>query len=153
MGFCIFSNVAIAAQVARGLGYGKVAVIDFDVHHGNGTQAVFQTDPNLFFGSIHQWPLYPGTGAESETGVGNIVNAPVPPHAPRELWRRRFEDRLLPALDAFAPDLILIPKVETPEQVGEADRLMRELKVSNGVDRAIWLMPSGSSVRTPWPVS
>ncbi len=108
MGFCLFSNVAVAARAAQAKGLARVAVVDFDVHHGNGTQAAFEHDPTLFLASIHQSPLYPGTGDESETGVGNIVNAPVPPHAPRELWRRRFEERLLPALDAFAPDLILI---------------------------------------------
>jgi acetoin utilization deacetylase AcuC-like enzyme len=90
MGFCIFSNVAIAARVAQGLGLARVAVIDFDVHHGNGTQAAFETDDSLFYGSIHQRPLYPGTGAASETGVGNVVNSPVPPMA------------------ANTPDLILI---------------------------------------------
>jgi acetoin utilization deacetylase AcuC-like enzyme len=108
MGFCLFSNIAVAARAAQAKGLAKVAVVDFDVHHGNGTQAAFEQDASLFLASIHQSPLYPGTGAEDETGVGNIVNAPVPPHAPRELWRRRFEDRLLPALDAFAPDLVLI---------------------------------------------
>ena len=107
MGFCLFSNVAIAARLARELGYARVAVIDFDVHHGNGTQAVFAEDPSLFFGSIHQWPLYPGTGAASERGVGNLVNATVPPLAPREAWRAAFEGLMTP-LDAFAPELILI---------------------------------------------
>ena len=88
-------------------GLAKVAVVDFDVHHGNGTQAAFETDPSLFYASIHQWPLYPGTGAASETGVGNVVNSVVGPMAPREAWRAAFE-RLMPAMDAFAPDLILI---------------------------------------------
>jgi acetoin utilization deacetylase AcuC-like enzyme len=69
---------------------------------------VVETDPSLFYASIHQSPLYPGTGDADETGVGNVVNAPAPPHAPRELWRRLFETRLIPALDAFAPDLVLI---------------------------------------------
>jgi acetoin utilization deacetylase AcuC-like enzyme len=108
MGFCLFSNIAVAARAAQAKGLARIAVVDFDVHHGNGTQAVFEHDPTLFLASIHQSPLYPGTGAESETGVGNVFNAPVPPHAPRELWRQRFEQRLMPALDAFAPDLILI---------------------------------------------
>ncbi|RZJ83281.1 MAG: histone deacetylase family protein, partial [Brevundimonas sp.] len=84
MGFCLFSNVAVAARAAQAEGMARVAVIDFDVHHGNGTQAAFEADDTLFLGSIHQMPLYPGTGAASETGVGNIVNAPVPPHAARE---------------------------------------------------------------------
>jgi acetoin utilization deacetylase AcuC-like enzyme len=108
MGFCLFSNVAVAAQAGRALGLARVAVIDFDVHHGNGTQAAFEDDATLFLGSIHQMPLYPGTGAASETGVGNIVNAPVAPHVPRESWRATFSGGLMPALDDFAPELIII---------------------------------------------
>jgi acetoin utilization deacetylase AcuC-like enzyme len=108
MGFCLFSNVAVAARAAQALGLARVAVVDFDVHHGNGTQAVVETDPSLFYASIHQSPLYPGTGGADETGVGNVVNAPAPAHAPRELWRRLFEARLMPALSAFAPDLVLV---------------------------------------------
>ena len=108
MGFCLFSSVAIAARVGQSLGMARVAVIDFDVHHGNGTQAAFEHDASLFLGSIHQMPLYPGTGAAAETGVGNIVNAPVAPHAAREAWRATFAGGLMPALDDFAPDLILI---------------------------------------------
>ena len=108
MGFCLFSNVAVAARVAQAEGMARVAVIDFDVHHGNGTQAAFQDDDSLFLGSIHQMPLYPGTGAASETGVGNIVNVPVPAHAARESWRATFAGGLMPALHDFRPDLILI---------------------------------------------
>jgi acetoin utilization deacetylase AcuC-like enzyme len=107
MGFCIFSNVALAARAAQAAGLARVAVVDFDVHHGNGTQAAFESDPSLFLASIHQHPLYPGTGDPSETGVGNIVNGVVGPHAPREQWRRVFEG-MMDRLDAFAPDLILI---------------------------------------------
>jgi acetoin utilization deacetylase AcuC-like enzyme len=108
MGFCLFSNVAVAARAAQAAGLARVAVIDFDVHHGNGTQAAVEHDPTLFLGSIHQMPLYPGSGDASETGVGNVVNVPVPPHAAREGWRASFQAGLMPALDAFAPDLILI---------------------------------------------
>ncbi|MDB5455010.1 MAG: histone deacetylase superfamily [Caulobacter sp.] len=107
MGFCVFSNVAVAARVAQAAGLGRVAIVDFDVHHGNGTQAAFEHDPTVFFASIHQSPLYPGTGDPSETGVGNIANATVPPHAPREVWRKRFEG-LMSLVDGFAPDLILV---------------------------------------------
>jgi acetoin utilization deacetylase AcuC-like enzyme len=107
MGFCLFSNVAVAARVAQASGFQKVAVVDFDVHHGNGTQAAFEEDPELFLASIHQWPLYPGTGDPSETGVGNIANATVAPMAPREVWRAAF-DGLMARVDDFSPDLILI---------------------------------------------
>jgi acetoin utilization deacetylase AcuC-like enzyme len=107
MGFCMFSNVAVAARAAQAAGLARIAVVDFDVHHGNGTQAVFETDPTLFLASIHQRPLYPGTGDASETGVGNIVNGVVGPNSPREKWRKVF-DRLMENVDAFAPDLILI---------------------------------------------
>jgi acetoin utilization deacetylase AcuC-like enzyme len=107
MGYCVFSNVAVAAAAARQAGARKVAVVDFDVHHGNGTQAIFQSNPNLFFGSIHQLPGWPGSGLASETGVGNVVNVPVRPYADPEHWREGFE-RLMTRVDAFAPDLILI---------------------------------------------
>jgi acetoin utilization deacetylase AcuC-like enzyme len=107
MGFCMFSNVAVAARAAQAAGLARIAVVDFDVHHGNGTQAAFETDPTLFLASIHQRPLYPGTGDASETGVGNIVNGVVGPNSPREKWRKVF-DSLMERVDAFAPDLILI---------------------------------------------
>jgi acetoin utilization deacetylase AcuC-like enzyme len=108
MGFCIFSNVAIGARVAQAAGLARVAVADFDVHHGNGTQAAFEDDPNLFCASVHQSPLWPGTGDPRETGpLGNLANATVAPHAPREAWRAAFSG-LMARLDAFAPDIILI---------------------------------------------
>lgn len=108
MGFCLFSSVAVAARVAQAEGMARVAVVDFDVHHGNGTQAAFEADDSLFLASIHQMPLYPGSGAADETGVGNIVNAPVAPHVAREAWRATFAGGLMPPLEAFRPDLILI---------------------------------------------
>ncbi len=107
MGFCVFSSVAVAARAAQAAGLKRVAIVDFDVHHGNGTQAVFEHDPTVFFASIHQSPLYPGTGDPSETGLGNIANATVAPHAPRELWRSRFEG-LMDKVDAFAPELLIV---------------------------------------------
>jgi acetoin utilization deacetylase AcuC-like enzyme len=107
MGFCIFSNVAIAARAAQAAGLARVAVVDFDIHHGNGTQAVFDGEPGLFLASIQQWPMWPGSGHPSEPVAANIANAVSPPRAPREVWRKAFES-LMPRLDAFAPDLIII---------------------------------------------
>ena len=109
MGFCIFSNVAIAALYARQKhGAERVAVVDFDVHHGNGTQDIFWSEKNLLFASTHQMPLYPGTGAVSETGVGNIWNAPLRPGDDGDRFKEAFQSRLLPALHNLAPDLVLI---------------------------------------------
>jgi acetoin utilization deacetylase AcuC-like enzyme len=109
MGFCIFNNVAIGAAEARAVhGLSRVAVMDFDVHHGNGTQHMFDHDPGLFFASTHQMPLYPGTGARGESGVGNIVNAPLPPGAGSEEFRDAMEKIVLPAIESFRPDMILI---------------------------------------------
>ena len=109
MGFCLFANAAIAARHAQEVhGVARVAVADFDVHHGNGTQACFEADASLMLASSHQWPLYPGTGAPQERGVGNIFNATLPPGADGVAFRAVWENLLLPALDAFAPELLII---------------------------------------------
>ncbi|MGH6736380.1 MAG: histone deacetylase family protein [Methyloceanibacter sp.] len=109
MGFCLFNSIAIGALHARAAhGAKRLAVIDFDVHHGNGTQAAFWDDKDLFYGSTHQMPLFPGTGALSETGVGNIFNAPLRPGDGGEDFRAAYSERILPALDDFAPDFILV---------------------------------------------
>jgi acetoin utilization deacetylase AcuC-like enzyme len=109
MGFCLFNNIAVGALRARKAhGLGRVAVIDFDVHHGNGTQAAFETDAGLFYASTHQSPLYPGTGAARETGIGNIVNVPLRPMSGSSQFRLGVTQRILPALDAFRPELVLV---------------------------------------------
>ena len=109
MGFCIFNNAAIGALYAREkLGLDRVAIVDFDVHHGNGTQEIFWDQKDLFYASTHQMPLYPGTGAYTETGVGNIFNAPLSPGADGADFRVAMNDVVLPGLDAFAPDLVII---------------------------------------------
>jgi acetoin utilization deacetylase AcuC-like enzyme len=109
MGFCLFNNIAVAAAHALDrFGLARVAIIDFDVHHGNGTQAIFEQDPRVLYLSSHQSPLYPWTGAGNERGAGNIVNAPLPVDSGSEAFRRNWQDLLLPALDAFAPQLLLV---------------------------------------------
>ena len=109
MGFCFFNSIAVAAHYARKKhGAERVAVIDFDVHHGNGTQDIFFSDKNLFYASTHQMPLYPGSGALSETGVGNIWNAPLRSGDSGEQFQDAFKSRILPALNNFAPDLVMI---------------------------------------------
>lgn len=109
MGFCLFNQAAIAAHYARErYGAERVAVVDFDVHHGNGTQEIFWSDPDLFYGSTHQMPLYPGTGSVQETGVGNIFNAPLRAGDGGEEFRDAMSSVILPALDAFGPDLVVI---------------------------------------------
>ena len=109
MGFCIFNNAAIAAHHARKVhGAERVAVVDFDVHHGNGTQDIFWSDKNLFYGSTHEMPLFPGTGALSETGVGNIWNAPLKAGDTGKQFKTAMQERILPALKNFAPDFLII---------------------------------------------
>lgn len=109
-GFCLFNNVAIGAMHARAaFGLRRVALIDFDVHHGQGTQAVVEPDPDLFYASTHQYPLYPGTGSARERGVaGNVVNVPLPAGSGSAAFRAAWSDRPLPALDDFAPELIIV---------------------------------------------
>ncbi len=109
MGFCLFNTAAIAARHAQKThGAERVAIIDWDVHHGNGTQDIFWDDPSVLYCSTHQMPLFPGTGAKGETGAGNIVNAPLSPGCGSEQFRDAFDSRILSAIDAFKPDLIIV---------------------------------------------
>jgi acetoin utilization deacetylase AcuC-like enzyme len=109
MGFCLFNNISIGARHAQKIhGLNRVAIVDFDVHHGNGTQQIFYSDPSVLYASTHQMPLFPGTGAARETGLGNIFNAPLAPGDGGAELREAFEDRILPAVDAFKPELIIV---------------------------------------------
>jgi len=111
MGFCLLNNVAVAAERLRSRGL-RVAIVDYDAHHGNGTQDVFYADPDVLYVSLHQSPLYPGTGRVSETGTGAgagaTVNVPLPPGATGDVYRAAMDEVVLPVLERFAPDWLLL---------------------------------------------
>jgi acetoin utilization deacetylase AcuC-like enzyme len=109
MGFCLINNVVVAARAAleeRGLQ--RVLIVDWDVHHGNGTQALVEREPRIRYVSLHQWPLYPGTGREDERGVGNVFNVPRPPGRPRDEYVAALGDAVERATDGWTPQLVLI---------------------------------------------
>jgi acetoin utilization deacetylase AcuC-like enzyme len=113
MGFCLFNNVAILARyLQREHGLERVAIVDFDVHHGNGTQHLFESDPSIFYASLHQWPHYPGTGAAEEHGLGPgegaTLNCAMPAGSGDADWLRALETRVLPALEDFRPQALLL---------------------------------------------
>ena len=108
-GFCFINNIAVAARyLQKKYKIKRVAIIDFDVHHGNGTQEIFYNDNSVAYASTHEFPLFPGTGAENETGVGNIFNAPIKSGTKGIEFLKIFENKILAPLDRFKPEVILI---------------------------------------------
>ncbi|MDA8325910.1 MAG: histone deacetylase [Nitrospiraceae bacterium] len=112
MGFCIFNNVAVGAKAAQRLGFERVFIVDFDVHHGNGTQHIFYEDPSVFYFSTHQYPFYPGTGADSErgkgAGAGATYNVPMAAGSGVKQYLRVYQDLLPPLMARFKPDVVLV---------------------------------------------
>lgn len=109
MGFCFFNNAAVAARQAQNRwGLKRVAIVDFDVHHGNGTQSIFAHDPTVMYASSHQSPCFPGTGMQTEKGVGNIVNLPLPPGTSGDEFREAWYGHIFPRLEAFAPEFLIV---------------------------------------------
>ena len=147
MGFCLISNVAVAAMALAEQGE-RVVIVDYDAHHGNGTQAVFYDDPRVLFVSFHQWPLYPGTGAIDEigsgAGTGFTMNIPMPPGATGEHYLRAFDDVVLPRVEAFDPTWLII----SAGFDGHRDDPITELGLSSGdysllTQRAMSFAPAG----------
>jgi len=108
MGFCLINNVAVAAHAALAEGCDHVLIVDWDVHHGNGTQAIVEREPRIRYVSLHQWPLYPGTGRREERGVGNVFNVPCPPGRPRTEYVAALDEAVREATGGWRPDLLLI---------------------------------------------
>jgi acetoin utilization deacetylase AcuC-like enzyme len=107
MGFCFFNNVAIAARALQADGIERIAVVDFDVHHGNGTQAIFEDDESVFYVSLHQWPYYPGSGGPTDQAE-TTLNVPMSAHSGDEEYAHAFDHTVAPALQRFAPEVVLV---------------------------------------------
>jgi acetoin utilization deacetylase AcuC-like enzyme len=165
MGFCLFNNVAVAAAYLRAHhGLDRVAIVDWDVHHGNGTQHLFEGDPAVYYASLHQWPLYPGTGRAQErgrgAGVGTTLNCPMDPGAGDDAYLQAMEEQILPALEQFAPQAILVSAgfdahrddpLSATEVSGEGyrrmSRLVLELAAKTCEGRLVSLLEGGYDLR------
>jgi len=161
MGFCLFNNVAVAVRAAqRRFGLERVAIVDIDVHHGNGSQDVFYEDPSVLYTSLHQSPLYPGTGGAGETGagkgMGTTVNVPLPPGTEGDTWLEAFDAKVCPALRTFAPQLVMVSAGYDAHRADplaglaleertyrEAARRLRALTEESAGGRMVWVLEGG----------
>jgi acetoin utilization deacetylase AcuC-like enzyme len=164
MGFCVLNNVAIAAAYARKhLGIERILIVDWDVHHGNGTQDIFYDDPNVFFFSTHQHPWYPGTGRANETGAGKgtgtTLNCPLPAGSGRTEILSAFENQLVPAMKKFRPELVYISAGFdsregdplghfrlTDRDFSDLTKVVREIANESAQDRIVSILEGGYSI-------
>ena len=157
MGFCLLNNVAVGLHAAREKGIRRVAILDFDVHHGNGTQDSFADDPNVFYASTHQYPFYPGTGSAAERGIhGNILNVPLASGSGDRAFLGAWEGKIGPALTAFRPDLLLVSAgfdahaqdplaglEVTTDGYRHLARLIKNWAISYSGGRTVWALEGG----------
>ena len=161
MGFCLLNNIAIGLVAARDRGIRRIAVIDFDVHHGNGTQHSFERDAEVFYASTHQFPFYPGTGGAGERGAhGNVINVPLPAGTGDRTFLGAWEKKIGPSLDAFKPELLLVSAgfdaheddplaglEVTTEGYRELARLIKGWSIAHSDGRSVWALEGGYNLR------
>jgi acetoin utilization deacetylase AcuC-like enzyme len=161
MGFCLLNNIAVGLVAARDRGIRRIAVLDFDVHHGNGTQHSFESDAEVFYASTHQYPFYPGTGRAGERGAhGNVLNVPLPVGTADRAFLGAWEKKIGPALDAFKPELLLVSAgfdahqddplaglEVTTDAYRELARMIKAWSVAHSGGRSVWALEGGYDLR------